>query len=147
MIAEYAAKYYDDPYMKLFLSDVILADSCYSCPFRSGRSGSDYTIGDLWGASDWVFKNTREYGIGAVLVYNERLKLEPDWHKEINKISYNEVISSNPSLIVSSKKNCFARNMSVMLSTRIGVSCAAYALRCLRFARRRIKKFVYWRSR
>ncbi len=39
----------DTPYSgKLFLSDLCLQDSCYTCPYRS-TSAADLRIGDFWG--------------------------------------------------------------------------------------------------
>lgn len=39
-------------FMRAFLHDLILRPSCYNCPTRSFKSGSDITLADLWGA--WV---------------------------------------------------------------------------------------------
>lgn len=37
-----------NPYMGLFLSDLILRPSCYKCPAKSGRTNSDLTLADFW---------------------------------------------------------------------------------------------------
>ena len=39
----------NNSYMKLFLGNYILRPSCYNCPVKKGKSGSDITIGDFWG--------------------------------------------------------------------------------------------------
>lgn len=39
----------EDPYMRVFLSNLSLRPSCYDCPAKAGRSGSDVTLGDFWG--------------------------------------------------------------------------------------------------
>lgn len=39
-------------FMRAFLHDLILRPSCYNCPARSFKSGSDITLADLWGV--WV---------------------------------------------------------------------------------------------
>ena len=36
-------------FMRIFLNDVILRPSCYSCKAKRGRSGSDVTMADFWG--------------------------------------------------------------------------------------------------
>lgn len=41
-----------DLFMQGFLSDLYLRPICYSCPFRNLTSGSDFTIGDLWGVGN-----------------------------------------------------------------------------------------------
>lgn len=37
-----------DVYFRAFLDDWTLRPSCYACPFKSGRSGSDLSLGDFW---------------------------------------------------------------------------------------------------
>ena len=48
----------ENVFMKCFLSNLCLRPSCYSCPARSGKSGSDITLADLWGqrisALNWM---------------------------------------------------------------------------------------------
>ncbi|MGL5682628.1 MAG: Coenzyme F420 hydrogenase/dehydrogenase, beta subunit C-terminal domain [Marinifilaceae bacterium] len=36
-------------FMRGFLRDIYLRPSCYACPTKSGKSGSDITIADYWG--------------------------------------------------------------------------------------------------
>lgn len=36
-------------FMKGFLANIYLRPSCYACPAKSSKSGSDITIGDFWG--------------------------------------------------------------------------------------------------
>lgn len=40
----------DNAFMKGFLSNVYLRPSCYTCKCKNGKSHSDLTIGDYWGA-------------------------------------------------------------------------------------------------
>ncbi len=44
-----AHPYRQDPYMRLFLSDVILRPSCYHCPAKGASRVSDLTLADFWG--------------------------------------------------------------------------------------------------
>ena len=41
--------YTDNPFMQVFLADYSLRPSCYACPAKSLKSGSDLTLGDFWG--------------------------------------------------------------------------------------------------
>ena len=41
--------FWNNLFMRAFLSDLILRPSCYLCKFKGGRSGSDITLGDYWG--------------------------------------------------------------------------------------------------
>lgn len=41
----------ENEYMQAFLADFSLRPSCYACPAKGGKSGSDLTIGDFGGLS------------------------------------------------------------------------------------------------
>lgn len=58
----------DDPYMALFLQDMTLRPSCYSCPARNGRSGSDLTVADLWNVYEAAPEFDDDRGASLVLV-------------------------------------------------------------------------------
>lgn len=57
-----------DPYMALFLQDMTLRPSCYACPSRNGRSGSDLTLADLWNVSEVAPELDDDRGTSLVLV-------------------------------------------------------------------------------
>ncbi len=81
-------------YMKCFLKDLCLRPSCYQCPARSGKSGSDITLGDLWGAQQICPEIDDDRGLSLVMV---RKKCElPQCNNTI--ISYNEALKYNPSI-------------------------------------------------
>lgn len=58
----------DNEYMRLFLDNVILRPSCYSCKFKSGKSGSDITLGDFWGIENVLPEFDDDNGCSVVLV-------------------------------------------------------------------------------
>lgn len=58
----------DNPYMQAFLNNLSLRHSCYNCPAKSGKSGSDFTIGDLWGSSHICPQFDDDKGISLVFV-------------------------------------------------------------------------------
>ena len=58
----------DDGYMVAFLNDICLRPSCYNCPFKSGKSGSDITIADFWGISKFNIGMDDDKGTSLVLV-------------------------------------------------------------------------------
>lgn len=57
-----------DPYMALFLQDMTLRPSCYACPSRNGRSGSDLTLADLWNVARTVPDLDDDKGASLVTV-------------------------------------------------------------------------------
>ena len=66
----YSSNHLDDPFMKCYLNNFSLRQSCYSCSFTGCRCGADIMLGDAWkynnnekinvskGVSEiWVFSN------------------------------------------------------------------------------------------
>lgn len=61
----------DNKYMKLFLSDVALRESCYKCNFKLGNKYSDITLGDFWGISNSYPEMYNEKGVSAIIINTE----------------------------------------------------------------------------
>lgn len=64
--------YTKDPYMALFIQDMILRPSCHCCPAREGRSGSDLTLADLWNVAGTVPEMDDDRGVSLVLANTAR---------------------------------------------------------------------------
>ena len=58
-----------DSYMLLFLQDMTLRPSCYKCGFRSGSSGSDLRLADLWNVTEAAPELDDDKGVSLVLAY------------------------------------------------------------------------------
>lgn len=69
---EVSVKAAADPYMALFMQDMTLRPSCYSCPARHGRSGSDLTLSDLWSVAEAAPDLNDDRGVSGVIVNTER---------------------------------------------------------------------------
>ena len=48
---EYNCSRYTDPYIRMFLANVTLRPSCYSCGWKDPNFCEDITVGDFWGVS------------------------------------------------------------------------------------------------
>ncbi len=48
---EYNCSRYTDPYIRMFLENVTLRPSCYSCQWKNPNFAADMTVGDFWGVS------------------------------------------------------------------------------------------------
>lgn len=59
-------------FIRGFLSDFYSRPSCYCCPAREFRSGSDLTIGDFWGIGDLRPEFDDDRGVSAILVNTEK---------------------------------------------------------------------------
>ncbi len=67
--------YIKEPYMALFVQDMNLRPSCYRCPARKGRSGSDLTLADLWNTAAAAPEMNDDRGVSLVLVNTEKGRL------------------------------------------------------------------------
>ena len=91
-------------YMKGFLADLYLRPSCYACPAKCGKSDSDITIGDLWGAP-FILGQDDDKGTSLVFINEDISYLKNNlslWAKEID---YSSVLVYNPSIVHSIKKS------------------------------------------
>ncbi len=64
--------YIRDPYMALFVQDMSLRPSCYRCPARKGRGGSDLTLADLWNVAGAAPELNDDKGASLVLIHTEK---------------------------------------------------------------------------
>ena len=98
----------NNDYMKLFLSDVALRESCYNCNFKLGNKYSDITLGDFWGVKDYYPDMYNKDGVSAVIVNtNKGIELinsiKADLVYKICKLD--EIVDGNPSLVKSSNRS------------------------------------------
>ena len=88
-------------FMKCFLSNLCLRPSCYACPTRNGKSGSDITLADLWGAENICPEVDDDKGVSLVLLRNKDFTLPGFVKKEIElskAVMYNPSIESDVTL-------------------------------------------------
>lgn len=110
--------FFQDPYMRAFLSDMILRPSCYQCPAKRGRSESDITVADWWGVKDYPNqeKVDDDKGICIVLLNSERGQQYFNQFDVVKKtITWNEAIPRNggfkETLIVHPKRKFFFKKV------------------------------------
>lgn len=106
-------------YLRCFLSDLCLRPSCHQCPARSGKSGSDITIADLWGAQHICPEIDDNRGLSLILMRKE-CTLPPFKKAEI---PYSEALKYNPSIECDSRKRK-RRNKFFRLAHKRGVTTA-----------------------
>lgn len=59
-------------YMRGFLNNLYLRPSCYDCPSRHGKSGSDIMLGDFWGILRCHPEFYNPNGVSLVLTYTDK---------------------------------------------------------------------------
>ena len=67
----YIKSQYKDPYLRVFLGNAALRESCYDCRFKGDRYASDITLGDFWGISSCIPSMNDDKGTSAVVIRTE----------------------------------------------------------------------------
>lgn len=116
----------DDVYMKAFLNDIALRDSCYQCNAKKKHRLSDITLADFWGIENILPELDDDKGTSLVIINSI---LGKQIFNEIkNQIIYKEVdyekaIVNNPSLYQSvnrpKNRDAYLNNVTVDNLTNI----------------------------
>lgn len=92
-------KHYDNLFMRGFLANIFLRPSCYACPAKAGKSGSDITLGDFWGISAVIPELDDDKGTSVVMVNSLKGKSYYDSLNTIRcKCNYQTVNKYNPAI-------------------------------------------------
>ena len=92
-------------FMKGFLADLYTRPSCYACPAKQLKSGSDITLGDFWGIETLLPELDDDRGVSAVTVNTEKGRaLLQGVNAELTEVTYNEVVKRNPALVHSASE-------------------------------------------
>ena len=98
-------------YLHGFVRNLYLRPSCYHCPSKSFKSGSDYTLADFWGASSYVPDDDK--GISILFVHNNKLNIDTS---SFIRIDMEAAIGQNPAITKYSKmkdgRDTFFRKMT-----------------------------------
>ena len=91
--------------MRGFLRDLYLRPSCYACPAKQLKSGSDITLGDFWGIETLLPELDDDRGMSAVTVNTEKGRaLLQEVNAEQTEVAYNEVVKRNSALVHSASE-------------------------------------------
>lgn len=101
----YLCKNGDDPFMRFFVNDYILRESCSDCHFKGYSRISDITLGDFWGI--WNIDPEMNSDKGTSLILTHSVKGESMIEAIAENIKFKQVTleqaaSENPSLLKSS---------------------------------------------
>ena len=72
LIGKRKKRHDNDDYMACYLANYNYRESCFVCPSKSGKSGADILIADLWGADAVPDVRNDNKGISAVIAYSSR---------------------------------------------------------------------------
>ena len=106
-----------DPYMKSFVGNYCLRESCYDCSFKSTRRVSDLTLGDYWGIWNQNPEMDDNRGTSLLLVHSSKGNRILDAisnQLEYVQVDLDDSITENLSVIKSSPIN---KDRSVFIDT------------------------------
>lgn len=95
-----AVPYMKDPYMALFVQDMILRPSCYECRFVKGISGADITLADLWNVREVAPSMNDDKGVSLVIANSER-GLESLSGMDMQAVDYQTALKDNGGFVAS----------------------------------------------
>lgn len=128
---------FNNPYMKGFIGGLYTRPSCYDCPAKSLKSGSDFTIGDYWGIQHLKPQIDDDKGVSAVLLNTN--KARNIWCQMSGfscKMDYSSLCVYNPAVIrsavLSEKRKDFFQSNKKSFNRIINSLC---------------KQPLYWRIR
>lgn len=131
----------ENHFMRAFLADYILRPSCYACPSKSGKSGSDITIGDLWGVDRFNPSIDDDRGLSLVMLHND--KASAILAKcNLEDVDYLSAFNSNSSIEVSVKEPLNRKYFFAMLKSLDSVG-KAYKLTQDSAVWHRIQRVIY----
>lgn len=91
--------HYENLFMKGFLENIYLRPSCYTCPAKTGRAGSDITLGDYWGIERQHPDMDDDRGTSLVAVHTEKGRQAFCRLNCKSKLSsYEQGLAGNPSI-------------------------------------------------
>ena len=91
----------DNAYMRAFLSNLSLRPSCYACPAKVGKSGSDITIGDFWGIETALLEFDDDKGASLLFINNDKVANVIDMVRDKEQVEYKSTIAANSCILYS----------------------------------------------
>ena len=91
----------ENAFLRGFLRDIYLRPSCYACPAKSGKSGSDITHADYWGIHNIMPELDDDCGVSAIIVNTEKGENIIPKMIKLHSTTYQDLIEVNPSLVKS----------------------------------------------
>ena len=67
---EYKKEFFRDSFLRLFLGNISLRESCYACKFKGLSHPSDITLGDCWGIGKYIPEMDDDKGTSVVLIHS-----------------------------------------------------------------------------
>lgn len=102
----YQQEHGNDIYMKAFLRNISLRESCYRCAFKKKNRISDITLADFWGIENILPEIADDKGMSLVIINSEKGQELFSSVKDnliAKETDFEKAVSYNPSMIKSEK--------------------------------------------
>ena len=139
--------FYQNLYMRAFLSDFSLRPSCFACPAKLDSLQGDLTLADCWGVDKLKPEIDDDKGCGLILIHNPIIWKQSDEVSSVVKypLDLSDVVKYNP-MIMASATMLVNRTLFFDLLSKIGLkktyqytTSSRLLIRILRNLYRRLK--------
>ena len=95
---------HDNLYMRGFLKNLFLRQSCHHCPAKNFASMADISLADYWGIDRFHPEMDDNKGVSAVILYNKKISLSfKKLSLSIKETNLRDILSNNSALAISAK--------------------------------------------
>jgi coenzyme F420-reducing hydrogenase beta subunit len=95
---------HDNIYMRGFLKNLFLRQSCHHCPAKNFASMADISLADYWGIDRFHPEMDDNKGVSAVILYNKKISLSfKKLSLSIKETNLRDILSNNSALAISAK--------------------------------------------
>jgi len=125
--SEYCNTLRQDSYLKLFLKDVCLRESCYNCKYKTEKRIADITIADFWGVQNEYPELDDDKGTSFVITHSDKGKfsIEKMVDCTIKAIPIENGVKYNPSyvrsVLKSRKRSSFFKELNMLAEGNISL--------------------------
>jgi coenzyme F420-reducing hydrogenase beta subunit len=115
--SSYSELWSKNSYMRAFFRGLFIRPSCYNCPARFFKSGSDITIGDYWGIQNVLPEFDDNKGLSCVIINTQKGNNYYNFlERDERETSYENALSKNiileQSVKLPSKRNRFFKEQN-----------------------------------
>lgn len=133
--------FHENRYMQAFLANLSLRPSCYNCPAKAGKSGSDITLGDFWGIDRIAPELDDDLGCSLLTVSDPQVL---EWIKRkgipLQAYPFAEAARYNPCLTDSVAMPAIRRKLFFLALDRAGFYKAAELVAKVTWCHRALRK-------
>ena len=95
----FSETHYENLFLGGFLKDIYLRPSCYTCPAKKGKAGSDITLADYWGVGKYHAEMDDDNGTSLVLLNTTKgQEIFSELELKKQETTYEEALSENLSI-------------------------------------------------